>query len=134
MKKKLIKISNKMEELNIKNKKLKDHIELYNQAKTGFMNIYTICSIFIFSLSIGTILLSYIIPSYIMGYLALLTNSISLSFLIYLISENKTNLKVMEKLNLNKLKIELKKYEKQINAYENEYKKIVETVMLGDDM
>lgn len=134
MKKKLIEISNKMEELNIKNKKLKDHIELYNQAKTGFMNIYTICSIFIVSLSVGTILLSYIIPSYIMGYLALLANSISLSFLIYLISENKTNLKVMEKINLNKLKIELKKQEKQINTYDNEYKKIVETVMLGDDI
>lgn len=134
MKKKLIEISNKMEELNIKNKKLKDHIELYNQAKNGFMNIYTICSIFIVSLSIGTILLTYIIPSYIMGYLALLANSISLSFLIYLISENKTNLKVMGKINLNKLKIELNKHEKQINKYDNEYKKIVETVMLGDDI
>ena len=92
MKKELIEISNKMEELNIKNEKLKNHIELYNKAKSGFMNIYTICSIFIFSLSIGTILLTYIIPSYIMGYLALLTNSISLSFLIYLISENNKDL------------------------------------------
>ena len=69
-----------------------------------------------------------------MGYLALLTNSISLSFLIYLISENKTNLKVMEKLNLNKIKIKLKEQEKEINSYDNEYKKIVETVMLGDDI
>lgn len=134
MKKELIEISNKMEELNIKNEKLKNHIELYNKAKSGFMNIYTICSIFIFSLSIGTILLTYIVPSYIMGYLALLTNSISLSFLIYLISENKTNLKVMEKLNLNKIKIKLKEQEKEINSYDNEYKKIVETVMLGDDI
>lgn len=134
MKKELIEISNKMEELNIKNEKLRNHIELYNKAKNGFMNIYTICSIFIFSLSIGTILLTYIVPSYIMGYLALLTNSISLSFLIYLISENKTNLKVMEKLNLNKIKIKLKEQEKEINSYDNEYKKIVETVMLGDDI
>ena len=40
----------------------------------------------------------------------------------------------MEKLNLNKLKIKLKEQEKEINSYDNEYKKIVETVMLGDDI
>ena len=69
-----------------------------------------------------------------MGYLALIINSVSVSFLIYLISENKNNLRVMEKMNLNSMELELANCDKEIGKYDNDYKKIVETVMLGDDI
>ena len=134
MKKELIKISAKLEEANNKKNSVKDHIDLYYRAKNGFMSSYSICSLFIFSLSFGSIILCYLLPSYIVGYLTLLINSISLSFLIYLLSENKCNLKVMEKNRVNNLKLELKKYDEEINSYDKKYKEIVETVMLGDDI
>lgn len=133
MKKKLAKLSNKLENANNKKSDVEFRIKLYKDSRSGFMSSYSICSIFIFSLSFGSILLSYILPSYIVGYLALIINSVSVSFLIYLLSENKTNLKVMEKLNLNKLELELNKCNKEIDKYDNEYKKLVEMVMLGDD-
>ena len=134
MKKKLAKLSNKLENANNKKSDVEFRIKLYKDSRSGFMSSYSICSIFIFSLSFGSILLSYILPSYIVGYLALIINSVSVSFLIYLLSENKTNLKVMEKLNLNKLELELNKCNKEIDKYDNEYKKLVEMVMLGDDV
>lgn len=134
MKEDLIKISTKLKETNNKRNSIKDHINSYYKAKNGFMSSYSICSLFIFSLSFGSIILCNLLPSYIVGYLTLLINTISVSFLIYLISENKDNLKVMEKNNINNLKLELKKYDEKFNSYENEYKKIIETVMLGDDI
>lgn len=134
MKKELIKISNKLSESTDKKNNIKSHIELYNKAKNGFMSSYSICSIFIFSLSFGSILLTYLLPSYIVGYLTLFINSISVSFLIYLLSENKGNLKVMEKNRLNELKLELKKCDKEIDSFDKKYRDIVETVMLGDDI
>ena len=134
MKRKLIKLSTKLKETNNEKNSIKDHIDLYYKAKNGFMSSYSICSLFIFSLSFGSIVLCYLLPSYIVGYLTLLINTISVSFLIYLISENKDNLKVMKKNNINKLKLELKKYDEKINSYDKKYKEIVETVILGDDI
>ncbi len=134
MKKELVNISDKINFINNKKKDIEFRINLYKESRSGFMSVYSICSIFIFSFCFCSIIVSYILPSYIVGYLTLLLNSISVSFLIYLLSENKTNLKVMEKLNLNKLDLELKKYNKELNKYDNEYKQIVEMVMLGDDV
>ena len=78
MKKELIKISAKLEETNNKKNSVKDHIDLYYRAKNGFMSSYSICSLFIFSLSFGSIILCYLLPSYIVGYLTLLINSLIL--------------------------------------------------------
>lgn len=134
MKNDLIKTSEMIKQIDVKKNNVKGHIDLYYKAKNGFMNSYSICGLFILSLSIGSILLTYILPSYVVGYLCLFINCISLSFLIYLISENRNNLRVMEKNRINSLKLELKKYEDEYSFYDNEYKKIVETVMLGDDI
>lgn len=134
MKNDLINITSKIKETGNKKDKLKNTIDLYYKAKNGFMSSYSICGLIIVSLSISSILLAYILPSYISGYLSLIINSISLSFLIYLISENKNNLKIMEKNKINSLKIEYNKIENEFNSYDNEYKKIIETVILGDDI
>lgn len=134
MKNDLINITSKIKETGNKKDKLKNTIDLYYKAKNGFMSSYSICGLIIVSLSISSILLAYILPSYISGYLSLIINSISLSFLIYLISENKNNLKIMEKNKINSLKIEYNKIENEFNSYGNEYKKIIETVILGDDI
>ena len=134
MKNELIKISTKLKETECIRNNIKNNIDLYYKAKNGFMSSYSVCSLIIFSLSFGSIILCHLLPSYIVGYLALLINSISLSFLIYLISENKNNLKVMEKNKVNNLKLKLKKYDEEINSYDKKYKEIVETVMLGDDI
>lgn len=134
MKNELVRVSKLLEDVNCKRDSLKGEIDLYYSAKNGFMSSYGICSLFIFSLSIGSIILSYVLPSYIVGYLSLFINSISLSFLIYLISENTGNLRVMEKHRINDLKVKLNEYEKKSHLYDDEYKRIVETVMLGDDV
>lgn len=134
MKKELVELSKKIENANNKKCDIEFRVKLYKDSRSGFMNSYSVCSIFIFSLSLGSIVLSYILPSYIAGYLFLLINSISVSFLIYLISENKTNLKVMDKLNLNDLELKLKECNNEVEKYDSEYKNIVEMVILGDDI
>lgn len=134
MKKDLVSVSEKLKCSSEKLDSIKKNIDLYYKAKNGFMSSYSICSLFIFSLSFVSILLTYILPSYIVGYLSLIINSISISFLIYLISENRSNLNVIEKNKLNNMKLDLEKCKKEYSLYDNEYKKIVETVILGDDI
>lgn len=134
MKKELFDLASRIENVSKKKLEISSKINLYNSSKSGFMSCYHLCSIFIFSLSFTSIILSYILPSYIVGYLALFINSILVSFLIYLISENTNNLRVLKKMNLNNMELELISCNKEISKYDNDYKRIVETVMLGDDI
>jgi len=133
MKEELSKLTDKIENVHDKIKKIDYKKSLYKSAKGGFMNSFGMMAVVIIYVSLLAFFALDILPSYISGILSLLLNTTAIVLFVFAIQSNKDNLKVLNKTNLKSLNLELKKNEKDLKRYDKKYKEIVETVILGDN-
>lgn len=133
MKEELSQLTEKIEKATTKKNELKHKAELYKTAKGGFINSFGMMSVVIVYVSLIAFFALDIIPSHISGFLALLLNTVAVVLFVFALQNNKDNIKIINKTNLKTLQFELNKCEKELENYNKNYNKIVETVILGDN-
>lgn len=133
MKEELSKLTDKIENLQIKQKSFEKKQELYKSAKNGFIDSFGMMSVVIIYVSLIAFFALDIIPSYISGFLALILNTIAIVLFIFALLNNKDNIRILNKTNLKSVTMELKKCEKDLKKYDEKYNEIIETAILGDN-
>lgn len=133
MREELLKLTEKIENVEKKIIALNEKKDLYKSAKGGFIDSFGMMSVGIVFISLLAFFTLDILPSFISGLLSLLLNTTAIVLFVFAIQNNKGNLKILNRTNLKNLNLELDKCEKDLKKYDKKYNKIVETVILGDN-